>query len=346
MTLDDIAKKYAETTDAILMCGEKQYSESVLTLLYSAIDALSWLYSGQMDINKRDVGKDYRNWVIAFLLPYLHGYDLTAKEIYLARCSLLHTYSAVAKHQDNNRIVAYAYGDKENMNKVNREELPQIELMSGRKFVILHIGDLAKGFMEGTNNFFKQVEENKELTVKHQCELLDLRRSTAYYQNVPVEVSQEEIAIKNAIDKIHFLEPSYGVRRIRNELRKQGLTKIGRRLIKRYMDEMDIHVFYPGPNLSKRDKKSKVYPYLLRNLKIDRPNQVWAIDITYVGTPCGFAYMVAIIDWYSRFIVGWAISNTLQTDFVVRAVKEAISKYGKPEIINSDQGSQVRQEVA
>ena len=106
------------------------------------------------------------------------------------------------------------------------------------------------------------------------------------------------------------------------------------------MDEMDIHVFYPGPNLSKRDKQSKVYPYLLRNLKIDRPNQVWAIDITYVGTPCGFAYMVAIIDWYSRFIVGWAISNTLQTDFVVRAVKEAISKYGKPEIINSDQGSQ------
>ena len=178
------------------------------------------------------------------------------------------------------------------------------------------------------------------MTVKHQCELLDLPRSTAYYQNVPVEVSQEEIAIKNAIDRIHFLEPSYGVRRIRNELRKQGFTRIGRKLIKRYMDEMDIHVFYPGPNLSKRDKKSKVYHYLLRNLKIDRPNQVWAIDITYVGTPCGFAYMVAIIDWYSRFIVGWAISNTLQTDFVVRAVKEAISKYGKPEIINSDQGSQ------
>ena len=106
------------------------------------------------------------------------------------------------------------------------------------------------------------------------------------------------------------------------------------------MEEMDIHVFYPGPNLSKRDKKAKVYPYLLRNLKIDRPNQVWGIDITYVGTPHGFAYMVAIIDWYSRFIVGWAISNTLQTDFVIRTLKEAISKYGKPEIINSDQGSQ------
>jgi len=86
--------------------------------------------------------------------------------------------------------------------------------------------------------------------VKHQCELLDLPRSTAYYKNVPFEVSQEEIAIKNAIDRIHFLEPSYGIRRIRNELRKQGFTKIGRRLIKRYMDEMDIHVFYPVQSIS------------------------------------------------------------------------------------------------
>lgn len=176
--------------------------------------------------------------------------------------------------------------------------------------------------------------------MKHQCELLELPRSTAYYQNVQVEISQDEIAIKNAIDRIHFLEPSYGVRRIRNELKKQGFTNVGRKLIKRYMDEMDIQVFYPGPNLSKRDKNTKVYPYLLRNLDINRPNQVWSIDITYIGTPHGFAYMVAIIDWYSRFIVGWSISNTLQTDFVIRTLEEAINNYGKPEIINSDQGSQ------
>lgn len=106
------------------------------------------------------------------------------------------------------------------------------------------------------------------------------------------------------------------------------------------MEEMCIRVFYPGPNLSKRDKKARTYPYLLRYLVINRPNQVWSIDITYLGTPTGFVYMVAIIDWYSRFIVGWSISNTLQTEFVVRTVEEAIKTYGKPEIINSDQGSQ------
>ena len=106
------------------------------------------------------------------------------------------------------------------------------------------------------------------------------------------------------------------------------------------MEEMCIHVFYPGPNLSKRDKKARTYPYLLRHLDINRPNQVWSIDITYIGTPGGFIYLVAIIDWYARFIVGWSICNTLQSDFVVRAVAAAVASYGKPEIINSDQGSQ------
>ncbi len=106
------------------------------------------------------------------------------------------------------------------------------------------------------------------------------------------------------------------------------------------MREMDIYPFFPGPNLSKRARKAKVYPYLLRNLTINRSNQVWSIDITYIGTPTGFVYMTAIIDWYSKFIVGYTISNTLQTDMVTRAVKEAVARYGKPKIINSDQGSQ------
>lgn len=176
--------------------------------------------------------------------------------------------------------------------------------------------------------------------MKRQCELLELPRSSAYYQNVEIHPSSDEIAIKNAIDVIHFKEPSYGVRRIRNELRKLGFVKVGKRLVRRYMQEMCIVAFYPGPNLSKRDKKTKTYPYLLRNLNINQPNQVWAIDITYIGTPTGFVYMTAIIDWYSRFIVGWSISNTLQTDFVVRTVEAAIQTHGKPEIINSDQGSQ------
>lgn len=106
------------------------------------------------------------------------------------------------------------------------------------------------------------------------------------------------------------------------------------------MEEMDIYAFFPGPNLSKRARAAKVYPYLLRNLAINRPNQVWSIDITYLGTPTGFIYLTAIIDWYSRFIVGYSISNTLQADMVTRTVKDAVSRYGSPEIINSDQGSQ------
>lgn len=180
--------------------------------------------------------------------------------------------------------------------------------------------------------------EDSKLTIKKQCELIGLPRSTAYYEPAEIAPSEDEIAIKNAIDKIHFKEPSYGVRRIRNELHKLGFKTVGRRLVKRYMQEMDIYAFFPGPNLSKRARAAKVYPYLLRNLAINRPNQVWSIDITYIGTPTGFVYLTAIIDWYSRFIVGYSIRNTLQADMVTRTVKDAVSRYGSPEIINSDHG--------
>lgn len=178
-----------------------------------------------------------------------------------------------------------------------------------------------------------------KLTIVHQCELLGLPRSTAYHIPVPTAPTKQEIDIKNAIDRIHFKEASFGVRRIRNELYKLGY-EIGRRLVKRYMQEMDIVAFYPGPNLSKRAKQSKTYPYLLRNLPITRPNQVWSIDISYIGTPTGFVYITAVIDWYSRFIVGYSISNTLQADSVTRVIKEAVRNHGKPEMINSDQGAQ------
>lgn len=181
--------------------------------------------------------------------------------------------------------------------------------------------------------------KNSHLTIKHQCELLELARSTAYHVPVEIQPSQDEIDIKNMIDRIHYKEPSYGVRRIRHELSKSGIC-IGRRLVKRYMEEMDIVAFYPGPNLSKRAKMSKTYPYLLRNLPISRVNQVWSIDISYLGTPNGFVYITAIIDWYSRFLIGYSISNTLQADTVTRVVKDAVRKYGAPDIINSDQGSQ------
>ena len=182
--------------------------------------------------------------------------------------------------------------------------------------------------------------ENSQITIKRQCELLDLPRSTAYHTPVEITPSEDEIAIKNAIDRIHYREPSYGVRRIKKELHKLGYNGVGRRLVKRYMQEMDIYAFYPGPNLSKRAKAAKLYPYLLRNLVINRSNQVWSIDITYIGTPSGFVYLTAIIDWHSRFIVGYTISNTMQSDMVTRTVKKAVERYGAPEIINSDQGSQ------
>ncbi len=182
--------------------------------------------------------------------------------------------------------------------------------------------------------------KDSKLTVKRQCELLELPRSTAYHTPVEHVPSQDEIDIKNAIDRIHYKEPSYGVRRIRNELHKLGFDSVGRRLVKRYMQEMDIVAFYPGPNLSKRAKMAKTYPYLLRKLDITKPNQVWSIDITYIGTPTGFVYLTAIIDWYSRFIVGYSISNTLQTETVTRVVKDAVRAYGRPDILNSDQGSQ------
>jgi len=183
--------------------------------------------------------------------------------------------------------------------------------------------------------------DNEKVTIKHQCELLGLPRSTAYYKSHGVfEPSQEEVDIKNAIDKIHFNECAYGCRRIRHELAKQGFNDIGKRRLRRYMEEMGIVAFYPGPNLSKRDLKGRTYPYLLRNVAITHVNQAWGIDITYCGTPRGFMYLVSIIDWHSRLIVGWSMSNTMQTDFVIRAIEEAVKTHGTPEIINSDQGSQ------
>jgi putative transposase len=182
--------------------------------------------------------------------------------------------------------------------------------------------------------------DNQERSVKHQCELLALPRSTAYYPIKVFEPDQEEIDIKNAIDRIHFDEPAYGCRRIKNELNKLGFTGVGKRRTRRYMEEMGIIAFYPGPNLSKRDLEERTYPYLLRGVSIIRVNQVWGIDITYCGTPTGFMYLVVLIDWYSRFVVGWSISNIMKSDLVVRAVQDAIREHGTPAVINSDQGSQ------
>jgi len=181
-------------------------------------------------------------------------------------------------------------------------------------------------------------KDNKKLSISRQAFLLELNRTGLYYKHVPKK--DDDLNIKRKIDEIYTEHPEFGYRRMTTILRRDNGIIINRKRTRRYMREMGIHGFCPGPNLSRRTKNSYIYPYLLRGLNINHPNQVWSIDITYCRMRRGFMYMVAIIDWHSRFIVGYRLSNTLCKEFVVDAIKEAIWKYGKPEIINSDQGSQ------
>ncbi|MCX7745410.1 MAG: IS3 family transposase [Clostridia bacterium] len=181
-------------------------------------------------------------------------------------------------------------------------------------------------------------KDNKKLSISRQAKLLSLNRTSLYYKPVPVD--GEELLIKRLIDEIYTRHPEYGYRRMPTILNRDYHTGINRKRTRRYMREMGIHGFCPGPNLSKRLHSKYVYPYLLRGLNIDRPNQVWSIDITYCRMKHGFMYMTAIIDWYSRYIVGFSLSNTLDKTSVVETIKKAIKKHGTPEIMNSDQGSQ------
>lgn len=177
------------------------------------------------------------------------------------------------------------------------------------------------------------------ISIKRQCELLSVNRSRVYYR--PKEKGPG-IAFKyliiGLIDKIHTNHPYYGSRRITKELNRMG-HKVNRKRIQLYLREMGVVVFYPGPNLSKRNRKHKVYPYLLKNLKVDHRNHVWSIDITYISMPKGHMYLFAIIDWYTREIIDYELSNSLDTGFIIKCLKRAFKTH-KPEIINSDQGSQ------
>jgi putative transposase len=171
--------------------------------------------------------------------------------------------------------------------------------------------------------------------------LLGIQRWKAYQKPPRANKAalEREEELKRRIDYWHTKLPCSGVRKLRKLLRGEGLM-VGRKLIKRLMDEMGIYVIYPKPNLSKPGKEHKKSPYLLKNKSINFPNQVWALDITYIPMRHGHMYLTAIIDWHSRFIVGWALSDTLETAPVIDAVRQAIEKYGTPYIMNSDQGSQ------
>lgn len=179
--------------------------------------------------------------------------------------------------------------------------------------------------------------ELNELSIGKQCQLLGLNRSTYYYK--PAGFTDEDLEIMKIIDETYTMHPYYGTRRMAKFLQGVGFT-VGRTGVRRYYRIIGIEAIYPKMNLSKRNMAHKVYPYLLKGLKIVKPNQVWSADITYIRLQHGFIYLVAIIDWYSRYILSWRVSITLESEFCVSALEEALEKYGKPEIFNTDQGVQ------
>ena len=179
--------------------------------------------------------------------------------------------------------------------------------------------------------------ELESLSVRRQCELLQLDRSGLYYE--PAPTSAEELALMRRIDELHTAHPYYGSRQTTFALRREGLV-VNRKRVQRLMRVMGLWGMVPGPHTSKPHPEHVVYPYLLRGLEITRPDQVWATDITYVPLAHGWAYLVAILDWYSRAVLAWRLSNQMASDFCVEALEEALRHHGPPEIFNTDQGAQ------
>jgi len=183
-------------------------------------------------------------------------------------------------------------------------------------------------------------QNNDQISVVRQCELIGLAHSSCYYKkskNPEKEGFFEKV--KGYLLNFYIKWPYYGKRRMCNELKKQGI-ELCREKVKALMNELKIKPIYPKPNLSKPDKQHKKYPYLLNNVAITHANQVWSTDITYIRMPHGFVYLTAVIDWHSRFVLSWKVSTSLEGSFCRATLNEALEKYGKPEIFNTDQGVQ------
>ena len=181
------------------------------------------------------------------------------------------------------------------------------------------------------------IDPNHELPVKRQAEVLGISRSSVYY--VPQPVSEADLALMRRIDESHLEHPFAGSRMLRDLLKQEGF-KLGRKHVATVIGRMGIEALYRKPNLSKPHPEHRVFPYRLRGLAIERPNQVWAMDLCYIPMQRGFVYLAAVMDWSSRKILAWRLSNSLTSDFCIEAVEEAIARYGRPEIFNTDQGSQ------
>lgn len=179
--------------------------------------------------------------------------------------------------------------------------------------------------------------KDETMSMRKQCQLLNINRSGLYYKSKGEDVYN--IKLMNMIDEEFTRHPNMGVPSMTAYLRDIG-EKCGPKRVRRLMRKMGLEAIYPKPNTSKANKQHKIYPYLLRNVIVDRPNQVWSTDITYIRLRHGFAYLVAIMDWYSRSVLSWRLSNTMDASFCCEALDEALSKHGTPEIFNSDQGAQ------
>ncbi len=180
-------------------------------------------------------------------------------------------------------------------------------------------------------------KDDSGLGIARQCDLLSINKSTYYYK--PRGLTERDLEIMNIIDGIYTEHPYFGARRMLKHLVLFGVI-IGRKAVSRYYGIMAIEAIYPKMNLSKRNQAHKIYPYLLKEIAITKVNQVWSTDITYIRMAQGFVYLVAIIDWFSRYILSWKVSISLESDFCIEALVDAIEKYGQPEIFNTDQGSQ------
>jgi len=181
------------------------------------------------------------------------------------------------------------------------------------------------------------IDRSDKLSVVRQCELLGLSRSSVYY--VPQPVSESDLALMRRIDELHLNHPFAGARMLRDLLRLEGI-QVGRRHVSTLMQKMGIEALYRRPNTSRKHPQNPIFPYLLRGLEITRANHVWAMDITYIPMRKGFLYLAAVLDWATRRVLSWRLSNSLTTDFCIEAVEEALQRHGKPEIFNTDQGSQ------
>lgn len=187
------------------------------------------------------------------------------------------------------------------------------------------------------------IDRGEKLSVREQCELLGVARSSYYYEGCPE--SEENLELMRRLDELHMVHPTYGSRRLQVLLDRQGLVVNRKRLV-RLLQQMGIEAIYPRGRTSQPGAGHRIYPYLLKRLKIQGPDQVWCSDITYVPLQQGFMYLVAVMDWWSRYVLAWEISNTLDSDFCIRAWERALEVgHRAPEISNTDQGSQFTSEA-